>query len=227
MKPFTYFWFWEMAIIFLFSVVAGCEQSEPDFTRQTYAGGNIIKNGAFDEGLLHWGTGYRKKGDGEEGEYVEVIREDSSQHNHIAVIHSCPVLENGPGSAYIDDIANHVGQGFSIKPGDFQQLTIRAKVKSQGGAVPRISVGFRDRSKSADESTNYGKLDAFQKITPDADNVWKTVEFSRAIPVTADWCLIVCSGEVPDEKREQVEQSSETFKIYCDDIEAFLDTEEK
>ena len=224
MKPFTYFWFWEMAIIFLFSVVAGCEQSEPDFTRHTYSGGNIIKNGTFDEGLLHWGTGDIKKGDGEEGEYVEVIREDDSHHNHIVVIHSRPVLENGPGSAYIDDIADHIAQVFTVEPGDFELLTIRAKVKSQGGAIPRISIWFRDSSRATDENANYGTLDEFRKVIRQDSERWNAIEFSRTIPATADWCLIACSGEAPGERREQVEQSPETFKIYCDDIEAFFRT---
>ena len=54
--PLKYLWCWGIAAIFLFAVVAGCEQAKPDLTKQKYSGGNIIKNGSFDEELLYWGT---------------------------------------------------------------------------------------------------------------------------------------------------------------------------
>ncbi|MCP4397722.1 MAG: hypothetical protein GY801_10535 [bacterium] len=217
-KTSIYFLCWGLTASFLFSVVAGCEQSEPDFTRQTYSGGNIIKNGTFDEGLLHWGT---IEGEGKGGDYVEVIREDAHQQNYIAIIHSRAHSKKRPGTIYID----HITQGFALKPGDFQQITIRAKVKSQGRVVPIIFVGLYDWSKLTDENANYGVLDEFQETVHRANAVWYTVEFSRTIPATADWLTVGCTGGIPDEKSDLAEQSPESFKVSCDDIEAFLETE--
>ena len=85
---------------------------------------------------------------------MNVIREYAQQQNYIAVIHSRDHLKKEPGTIYIDRIT----QGFTLKSGDFQQITIRAKIKSQGRVVPIIFVGLYDWSKLTDENANYWRI---------------------------------------------------------------------
>ena len=72
-----------------------------------------------------------------------------------------------------------------------------------------------------------GVLDEYQEEAPQIDTTWYTVESSRAIPTAADWLIVGCTGEVPDEKSELADQSPKFFKVYCDDIEVFLEPEMK